>query len=70
VNHLNQPWEAPAESRSVAAVEFYVVTELVDLDPEAVELDLMLPVVTRSARSWPGQGYKAGCTERTRPKLR
>jgi hypothetical protein len=44
--HTNQPREAPAESRPVAAKKFYLVAELVDLDPEAVELDLVLPVVT------------------------
>jgi hypothetical protein len=33
------------KTRPVAAVEFYLVAQLVDLDPEAVELDLVLPIV-------------------------
>jgi hypothetical protein len=41
----NEPWKAPAESRPVAAEEFYLVARLVDLDAKAVEFDLMLPFV-------------------------
>jgi hypothetical protein len=43
--HLNQPRETPAESRPDLAVRFDVIAQLVDLDGEAVELDLVLPVV-------------------------
>jgi hypothetical protein len=43
--HANEPREAPAESRPVAAVEFYSLPNLVDLDPKAVEFDLILPFV-------------------------
>jgi hypothetical protein len=42
--------EAPAEPRPAAAVKLYVVTEFVDLDPEAVEFDLVLPIVPRRHR--------------------
>src|SRR5262245_36674425 len=43
--HTNEPRKPTAETRSVAAKKFYLVAELVDLDAEAVELDLVLPVV-------------------------
>jgi GNAT superfamily N-acetyltransferase len=43
--HANQPREAPVEAVAVAAVEFYLVAQLVDLDAEAVEFDLVLPIV-------------------------
>ena len=43
--HLAQQRTAPAEPRPASEVEFYLVAELVDLDAEAIELDLMLPIV-------------------------
>ena len=43
--HFNQAREASAEPRSAAAVEFHLSAEFVDLDAEAVEFDLVLPIV-------------------------
>jgi len=37
---------ATAEATTAAAVEFYLIAQLVDLDAKAVELDLVLPIVT------------------------
>jgi hypothetical protein len=44
--YVDQQRVAPTEATTAAAVELYVVTKLVDLDAKAVELDLVLPIVT------------------------
>jgi hypothetical protein len=54
-------WEAPAESRPVAAVEFYLVAQLMDLDPETIELDFVLPIV--ADRHPLGQSWATGLDE-------
>src|SRR5215471_3818258 len=61
MDHTNQPREPTAETRSVAAKKFYLVAELVDLDAEAVELDLVLPVVT--GRHGVGEDWATGLDE-------
>jgi hypothetical protein len=43
--HLTQQRKASAEPIAVAAVEFDILAELMDLDAKAVELDLVLPIV-------------------------
>jgi hypothetical protein len=45
---LNNGREPFAEVVAVAAVEFYLAVELVDLDAEAVELNLVSPIVAGS----------------------
>jgi hypothetical protein len=51
--HLNQPREAPAETRPASAVQFDLIAQLVDLDAEAVEFDFVLPVVASRHRRGP-----------------
>ena len=58
---LTRPREPTAESRSIAAKKFHLVAELVDLDAEAVELDLVLPVVT--GRHGVGEDWATGSDE-------